>query len=589
MKKILIAILCIAVCLPAACDASQVDTQGTTVPPTQPPTLEGVDAYADNDGNNVNYLCGIDVYGRVFQPVAGFDETKEVGIFYFLWHGESGKSTFNVTELLKNDPETLYDLSKDTNEFHYWGEPLYGYYRSWDQWVIRRHVEMLINAGIDYLIFDATNGFHYKRSYTAVFDVLTEYQQQGWDVPLVCFYTNSHSCNTVRNIYNDVYKNGSYKSLWYCPKGDKPMIITDTDDPDFKNYQDILAFFDVRESQWPNAHYLSDGVPWMEWSYPQPLHNNGYMNVSVAQHPQLPFSASITDRSRNWGRGYNYKTKQNVEEDFRKGTNFQSQWDTALNNDKVTNVFVTGWNEWIAQKLNINNELYFVDCANEEFSRDIEPMKGGYEDSFYLQLCDNVRRFKGIKEQIRKTYKTTVDINDLASWDGVTSLYKAVSQNSVARDSSSVDRRYQYKTDAARNNIQQVKLANDSEKLYFLATAQEELKSCDSADFVNLYIGVGDLELKGWNGYEFVLSCGDKALYALDASGTRTKVADAQVAVSGKSVSAAISLSDLGLADAQGIYFKVTDGVGSTDIMDTYVDGKCMPMGRLSYYYYFGV
>lgn len=587
MKKIIVAILCLCMCtcLLSACDAPQTEPSER---PTEAPVVEGVDAYADNNGKNVNYLCGIDVYGRVFEPVAGFDESKEVGMFYFLWHGESGKNTHNITELLKNDPDTLYDLSIDTNDFHYWGEPLFGYYRSADEWVIRRHVEMLINAGIDYLIFDTTNGFHYKRSYTAVFEVLTEYQQQGWDVPLACFYTNSHSCNTVKVLYNEIYKKDNYKSLWYCPKG-KPMIITDTDDPDFKNNQEILDFFDVRESQWPDAQYLTDGVPWMEWTYPQPLHNNGYMNVSVAQHPQLPFSASIKDRGRNWGRGYNFTTKENVEEDARKGTNFQSQWDTAINNSKVTNVFVTGWNEWIAQKLNINNELYFVDCATEEFSRDIEPMKGGYEDSFYLQLCDNVRRFKGVKETIKKTVKTNIDINDLTSWNNVSSVYTAVSQNSIERDTNSVDRKYKYQTDAARNNVQQVKLANDSEKLYFLATAQEDMKDTNSADFINLYIGVGNLELKGWNGYEFVLSCGDKALYALDANGDRTKVADAEVAVNGKSVSAAVKLSDLGALNENGIYFKVTDGVNSTDIMDTYTEGKCIPMGRLSYYYYFGV
>ena len=66
--------------------------------------------------------------------------------------------------------------------------------------------------------------------------------------------------------------------------------------------------------------------------------------------------------------------------------------------DEVSTVTVTGFNEWIAIKLILDGRVGFVDTADEEFSRDIEPPKGdGYQDAFYLQLCDNIRRFKGIK------------------------------------------------------------------------------------------------------------------------------------------------------------------------------------------------
>ena len=40
----------------------------------------------------------------------------------------------------------------------------------------------------------------------------------------------------------------------------------------------------------------------------------------------------------------------------------------------------------------------FVDCANFEYSRDIEMMRGGYGDNFFLMLRDNVRRFKGLAD-----------------------------------------------------------------------------------------------------------------------------------------------------------------------------------------------
>lgn len=588
MKKLTVLILCLAMALLAACGPGEQTTEGQKPgqSPTAVPDSSGVDAYADNNGNNVNYLCGIDMYGRVFNPVSGMDESKDVGMFYFIWHGESGRTTYNNTELLQNDPDTFWNVDINTNDFHYWGEPLFGYYYSSDKWVISRHIEMLTAAGIDYLVFDTTNGFVYKKTYTAVFEVLEKYREAGWDVPKVVFYTNSYSLNSMRNVYEDIYKQGKYKDSWYCPDGEKPMIIGLIDDDSDASF---LEFFDFRASQWPNEGYKADGVPWMEWTYPQPIHN-GIMNVSVAQHPNLPFSASIKDRSRNWGRGYSFETKENIEQDSRKGTNFQSQWDTALaNKDAVNNVFVTGWNEWIAQKLNIEGNVWFVDCAVEEFSRDIEPMKGGYEDSFYMQLCDNVRRYKGVNEQVRKPDTATINVSgDIAQWDGIRNSYKAITSQSIERNSRSVDRKIKYIQEAARNNIQEVKLTNDSEKLYFMIRSQSDVAQSASPDFMNIYLGIGDLELKGWNGYEYVLSCGDKAVYALDESGARTKVADAEVSVNGRYVQAAVALDAISASGEQGVYFKVSDGVASVDIMDTYIQGKSLPMGRLSYYYYFG-
>src|SRR5678809_99832 len=42
-----------------------------------------------------------------------------------------------------------------------------------------------------------------------------------------------------------------------------------------------------------------------------------------------------------------------------------------------------------------NGPLIFVDQFDQEFSRDIEPMKGGHADSYYYQMVANIRRYKG--------------------------------------------------------------------------------------------------------------------------------------------------------------------------------------------------
>ena len=114
------------------------------------------------------------------------------------------------------------------------------------------------------------------------------------------------------------------------------------------------------------------------------------------------------------------------------------------------------------------------------------------------------------------------------------------------------------------------------------------MNATDSSDFMNIYLGVGKMKLTGWNGYSFVVSGGDKTLYALDDKGRRTAVCKVALTVQGNCLQAEIPRSAIGAKSAESIYFKVTDDLDSTDIMDTYTDGNCLPMGRLSYHYTFG-
>lgn len=602
MKKLILPL--VLVLLLCACTPPQeVQTGQATETPVKEET---VDAY-ENNGYNVNYLCGVDHFGRAFMPVSGMDESKHVGMFYFLWHGEESKgSELNITQLLEEHPEDLWNIEgtdlSPVLKFYYWDEPLFGYYRSDDRWVIAKHIEMLTAAGVDFLYLDATNGNPYLRSAKALFNVLLDFQARGWDAPKVVFYTNSRSIPTITTIYNEFYTDSKYDSIWYRPDGVRPMIIGNATveldkgeaalrddynynpDPLSKEIEDL---FDIRVSQWPNAAYNYYGFPWMEWSYPQPLHN-GVMNVSLSQHPQIPFSDSIKDRSKNWGRGYNFTTKENVAEDAQEGSNAQSQWDTVIKQkDKIHTVTVTGWNEWVALKLIMEGRVFFVDTMNEEFSRDIEMQKnGGYEDAFYLQLCDNIRRFKGEQDKIRPADSAIIDVQaDISQWDNIRNSYVAGTQRAYSRAAYSVAKTYKYSMESPRNNIQEVKVTNAGDTLSFMVRCEKEITSADQTDFMNIWIGTGKPSIKGWESYEYVLSANDGVVYALDAEGKRTKVAQGQVSVKGEYLQATLSLSDIG-APQDGVYFKVTDGVEVENIMQTYTDGKCVPMGRLSYYYY---
>ncbi len=561
-----------------------------------------VDPYAQNGGYNINMLCGVDEFGRTFEPALEMKSDKQVGMFYFLWHGASGTTTYNITELLEKDARSLWNKAGNAKSplyaFHYWNEPLFGYYRSNDKWVIARHCEMLTAAGVDFLAFDTNNGPIYTEQFMALCEVFQEYYDAGWNVPKICFMTKSSSPATMEEIYNALYKDGLYKDLWYCRDGVTPTIMGCPRDDSMELYNKLDEFFDIVYTQWPSEDFREDAFPWIEWTYPQPIHN-GVMSVSIAQHTGIPMSRSWIERDMNWGRGYDQNDKMNYEATFRRGTNFQQQWDTVFANmDKVHTVFICGWNEWIAQKYIVNDAVGFVDLFNEEFSRDIEMPKEGYGDNFYLQLCDNIRRFKGAANvKAAKTPETVIDVSaDPSQWDGVDASYLALSQTVRERDATSVDKRKKYKQPAPDNNIQEIKLAHDKENLYFLIRCENDVAVSDDPNWMNIYIGTGELSLKGFCGYEYLVDLtpdGGRVL-TLDAAGTGTETgtgSGVKTSVNGKYVQAAVPLSALGIEkikDCRGVYFKVTDGVAeSSDILETYISGKSLPMGRLSYYYYF--
>ncbi|MBP5779658.1 MAG: hypothetical protein J6X34_00290, partial [Clostridia bacterium] len=356
---------------------------------------------------------------------------------------------------------------------------------------------------------------------------------------------------------------------------------------------------------WPNDFHTANSFPYTEWVYPQPLNGNT-MNVSVATHPMVPFSFSLTHENWcNWGRGYDVVTGENKHEDIYRGTFFQSEWETVHASDPQPEIImVTGWNEWIAYKQPYGGEYMLCDNVDMEYSRDIEPMKGGYEDAYFIQMISNIRKYKyeSSDEALGDNVYKTVDIAGPASeWDNVKAVYRRVGNDNTRRDYYGGSQTVRYKTPAADNNILTVRLTNDSENLYFRIECEGEVNVTGKSSWMNLFIGTGKPGKRGWESYEYVAGrvredmnaasgVADVEKLAPDFSGKKS--GEAEFAVSGNAVTYKVPLSALGLqeggADVLRIYFKVADGVeNSSDIMDYYCTGRSLPMGRLSFEYKF--
>ena len=329
-------------------------------------------------------------------------------MFYFLWHDNrggkrpDGAGPYDVSQILAANPDAARQPTSPpwgpVGMYHYWAEPLLGYYLSDDRWVIRRHAQLLTAAGVDVLIFDATNTQTYPGAYTALGEVFTDIRRAGGQTPRIAFMVNTKAGPTARRLLDDLYRPGRFRDLWFAWQG-RPLLICDPAEAD----AEVRAFFTLRRAHWPfQLENTRDAWHW-EATYPQVF---GYtddprkpeqVDVSVAQNLRVG-DGKVTNMSSGNARGRSFHdgARDTTAGALDRGANFAEQWRRAIELDPPF-VLVTGWNEWIAGQWGRPGEpLIFVDQYDREYSRDIEPMKGGHGDAYYYQLVANVRRYKGV-------------------------------------------------------------------------------------------------------------------------------------------------------------------------------------------------
>jgi hypothetical protein len=158
---------------------------------------------------------------------------KTVGMFYFLTFAHGGSGPYDNTQILKAHPEAMQDVRHPAwgplNADHYWGEPLFGYYASDDEWVLRKHAHMLANAGVDVVVFDNSNAVTYDKARRTLCKVWEEIRRQGGKTPQIAFlcpFGNSGGIGsrTLAELYDTLYAPGLYADLWFRWNG-KPLVL----------------------------------------------------------------------------------------------------------------------------------------------------------------------------------------------------------------------------------------------------------------------------------------------------------------------------------------------------------------------------
>lgn len=556
---------------------------------------------------NTDNWVATDALGRevtTFETAGYLKEDKKVGVFYYIWHGHHSKEVYDITQILK-DPAGERKWGPK-GKFHFWGEPEQGYYRSEDPWVLRRDLQMLTNAKVDFIYVDVTNHFIYPETVHALFQMGAKMRAEGIPTPDITFTTNSKSGETVTAIYNEIYKMGLYKDQWFMWDG-KPVMMANPQDE--KLTQEARDFFTIKYSwAWTKTPENPNHWQWVD-TYPQDYGWSKNPNVpeqipvSVAGHPvELGHGLYGTSRSNGKQPPVN---QYYVTPITGTGAHFQEQWNRALEVDPQI-VMVTQWNEWLAQRFIWDGKLkhkgyagrpikigdsYFVDAFTEEFNRDMAPMKNGHTDNYYYQLISNIRKYKGMAAPVPFNQSQEIKIDgNFKEWNVITPNFYDPPGDTMHRNFSGYDPNITYTNNTGRNDIIGSKVGLSETHVSFYAKTREALSNHTDKNWMLLFIDIDKNRSTGWEGYDLVINhnvLSDTQTTLKKWNGnTWAQVADIEYSKNNNELELQIPKEALGITGNVDFYFKWADN--PTELKDEttfFMNGDAAPDRRFKYHF----
>ncbi len=369
-----------------------------TPTPTKTPSNSGSSSPAkDAKGAQIKqeYINHLDEKYADYEEVPyGLDITKKtdlVSIFYSTWFNlvlGNRKNPPNITKILEEGKKTgVYNWGAE-NEFHYWAEPAIGFYRSDDKNVIRTHMTQLADAGVDFIIIDHTFMNATRTTIESEWDVyvgdpcsvlldtIVEMREEGLKTPYVVFWSGSGSETgwaVVQRMYRDFYKVEKWKDCFVYWEGNIFQLVTRMPSTTLSKKIKLT----VRELWGLEYNLLPEHWSFLQRTNEPVKDSDGYTEqMCVCTAAQQTYMSLPTAKGREHG------------------IFMYSQWYNAFKHRPKV-VAITWWNEWAAQRLRTGDGSYqFTDNYNQEYSRDIEPMKGGHGDLYYRWMKEYIRAYK---------------------------------------------------------------------------------------------------------------------------------------------------------------------------------------------------
>ena len=581
-------------------------------------------------------------------------QERAVGIFYITWHGKGNHDLpgpyTDVTKILSEDPFARLDAHHPLWKYgsYHWGEPEMGYFLSQDEWVMRKDLSMLQDAGVDVLILDVTNGVCYWDEWELLFSTMRKVREEGNRTPQFVFWSyNNNPVKVVKSLYEKYYKEGKYSDLWFYWDG-KPLLLYNADPSKDANGtyeitadaypQEIRDFFTLRDMWW--GFYQEHGKRRIgtedTWSFGYSMadtnivkmkpiellstHNGKREEAAVtpAQHPvRLNDSPVPIGVGKSWSRehgepeldeydmpvsAYVPWLGKKVENPEGYGIYFQERWDDAIACDPEF-LYLNDWNEWTAgmwgqgSKTEFlrrpENPFVFIDQYNAEFNRTIQPMKGGYTDNYYMQMAQNIRRYKGVRPiPVNKGFKRIAIDGKFEDWEKVDVTYRDTRGDVTFRDANGYGGLH-YTDKTGRNDIQDSKVAlTKNREVCFYVRCASDLSPSSDQDWMLLLIDSDQNSRTGWYGYDFLVNrtVGKEKTSVMEYSdGQWVPVTEVPYSVTGSQMEISIPAKVLGLSGNKVSFdFKWADNTGDlVDPISLCLHGDTAPNRRFNYRFIF--
>ena len=523
---------------------------------------------------------------------------KYVGVFYFVWVGNHTQAVYDITKILEERDESKRRWGPE-KATHFGFEPEYGYFHAADPWVIRRDMQMLANADVDFIFIDVTNNLLYEDTVEALLNVIREMRGQGIAAPQVTFVTNAGSGRCLNVLHDRFYVDPRFAGLWFEWDG-RPLIFGIADDPVLR--EEVGKFFTIKRSwAWTAARKNPDHWQWLD-TFPQ--------DYGWSESPDVPDQipvATASHASNSIGKSNHRGTHPPVGEDYTtevtdRGLHFEEQWARAHEVDPKV-VMISGWNEWIAMRFikpdqgavfagrpKMKDGTWFVDVFTREFSRDIAPMKGGYTDSYYYQMVGHIRRFKGLAPPPARPARREIQTDGkLEDWDGIAVAYHDPLGDTMHRNFRGTDPGMTYTNTSGRNDIVSARVVEGKEQVYFEVATREELTPRSDGNWMVLLVDADQDKATGWEGYDLAIN--QKATPASGASVATwdgkgwVEAGSAGIGIGGRQLEIAVPKSLFGSDPAEGFDFKWVDNVSLSSVESLFLEGDVAPDRRFNFRY----
>jgi len=560
----------------------------------------GRDLYSDT-------WVATDALGR---ELGGFEEygpprqDKYVAIFYWTWHKPGRSGPYDVSKIIAANPD---NPKWGPFAAYHWGEPELGYYITTDPYVLRKHASMLSDAGVDAIFFDTTNPpWTWKESYMVLCETYRQIRSQGGKTPQICFIAPFGPPKViVEKVYKELYGPGLYPELWFRWEG-KPLILADKSQIDNAKIREFFRFRKPMPSYFAGP---SDANQW-GWLEVYPQHrfydsqgNTEQVTVGIAQNAAHEKLAPMSHKDGAYGRSWHNGHKDPRPDAVNYGYNFIEQWQRALKLDPQC-VFITGWNEWVAGRYKewagyTSKDVYypnavFVDEYNQEYSRDIEPMKGGHTDSYYYLMADYIRRFKGVRPPRPASGPKTIRIDGrFRDWDDVKPEFRDTIGDTAHRDHPGYGDTH-YTNTTGRNDIVAAKVARDGANYFFYVETHRPITAHTDSNWMLLFIDIDQNHNTGWEGYDYLINHqvinGRTTTVKKNTGGWNwQRAGTAAYAVAGNRMELALPYTLVGPAAKQGrgLDFHWADNIQKGgNIIEFAVSGDSAPNRRFNYRYH---